>query len=89
VLVRELIFNRAPALLRRALCLFRVPRPKPRLPEKVGTPGGQAGAIGRAEARWPSGRPDGTTEDTRAHGPTPTYGRSTPTQAHREAAATC
>jgi hypothetical protein len=33
-----LIFNRAPALPRRALCLIRVPRPKPRLPEKVGTP---------------------------------------------------
>jgi hypothetical protein len=33
-----LIFNRAPALLRRALCLSRVPRPKPRLSEKVGTP---------------------------------------------------
>jgi hypothetical protein len=33
-----LIFNRAPALPRHSACAFRVPRPKPRLPEKVGTP---------------------------------------------------
>jgi hypothetical protein len=33
-----LIFNRAPALPRHSACVFRVPRPKPRLPEKVGTP---------------------------------------------------
>jgi hypothetical protein len=38
-----LIFNRAPALPRHSACVFRVPRPKPRLPEEVGTPVG-AGA---------------------------------------------
>jgi hypothetical protein len=44
-----LVFNRAPALPRRALCLFRVPRPKPRLPEKVGTPVRKAA---RVVAAW-------------------------------------
>jgi hypothetical protein len=29
-----LVFNRAPALLRRSVCAFRTLRPKPRLPEK-------------------------------------------------------
>jgi hypothetical protein len=38
-------------------------------------PGGR-----QAEARWPPGQPDGTTAKARAHGPTPTCGRST--QAH-------
>jgi hypothetical protein len=46
-----LIFNRAPALLRRALCLFRVPRPKPRLPEEAGTPVRQAARVVRGGAR--------------------------------------
>jgi hypothetical protein len=32
-----LIFNRAPALLRRAFCVVRVPRPQSRRPEEVGT----------------------------------------------------
>jgi hypothetical protein len=33
-----LIVNRAPAPLRHSVCAVRVPRPKPQLPEKVGTP---------------------------------------------------
>jgi hypothetical protein len=35
---KGLIFNRAPALPRRAFCVFRAPRPKSRRPEEVGTP---------------------------------------------------
>jgi hypothetical protein len=47
---RGLIFNRAPALLRRSVCAFRVPRPKPRLPEKVGTPVRKAARVVRGGA---------------------------------------
>jgi hypothetical protein len=43
----------APALPRRALCLFRAPRPKPRLPEKVGTPVRKAARVVRGGARPP------------------------------------
>jgi hypothetical protein len=54
-----LIYNRAPALLRRALCLFRVPRPKPRLPEKVGTPVRKAARVVRgAGAMTPNVAPE-------------------------------
>jgi hypothetical protein len=50
-----LIFNRAPALLRHPVCVFRVPRPKPkpRLPEKVGTPLRKAARVVRGGARPP------------------------------------
>jgi hypothetical protein len=46
-----LIFNRAPALLRHSVCVFRVPRPKPRLPEKVGTPLRKPARVVRGGAR--------------------------------------
>jgi hypothetical protein len=46
-------FNRAPALPRHSACVFRVPRPKPRLPEKVGTPLRKAARVVRGGARPP------------------------------------
>jgi hypothetical protein len=49
----ELILDRAPALLRRSVCAFRVPRPKSRLPEKVGTPMRKAARVVRGGARPP------------------------------------
>jgi hypothetical protein len=50
-----LIFNRAPALLRHSVCVFRAPRPiyKPRLPEKVGTPVRKAARVVLGGARPP------------------------------------
>jgi hypothetical protein len=48
-----LIFNRAPALPRHSACVFRVPRPKPRLPEKVGTPLRTAARVVRGGAPPP------------------------------------
>jgi hypothetical protein len=48
-----LIFNRAPALLRRAFCVVRAPRPKSRRPEKVGTPERSAASFVRGGARPP------------------------------------
>jgi hypothetical protein len=49
------VLSRAPALLLRALCVLRVPRPKSRLPEKAGTPVRKAArrvVRGRTEKAW-------------------------------------
>ena len=45
------MFNRAPALPRHSACAFRVPRPKPRLPEEAGTPLRKAARVVRGGAR--------------------------------------
>jgi hypothetical protein len=52
-------FNRAPALPRHSVCVFRVPRPKPRLPEEVGTPLRKAARVVRGGARPPRGEGGG------------------------------
>ena len=69
--VGGLIFNRAPALPRHSACVFRVPRPKPRLPEKVGTPLRKAARVVRGGARRARPHPWRTegTGGSRALGP--------------------
>jgi hypothetical protein len=47
------IFNRAPALLRRAFCVVWAPRPKLRRPKKVGTPERSAASFVRGSAHPP------------------------------------
>jgi hypothetical protein len=59
---------------------------RPRWPTRSKPPSGGAGRQAE-EARWPSGQPDGTTAEARAHDPTPTCGRST--HAHRGGRSTC